>query len=193
MINRVSVRLLSNQLALLLFISCCFMISCQTNRNEVMSIGKNSITPQLSGKEVTMLYSDSTVLKIRLQAPQMQKFEKGVKEPMTIMPKGLFVTFFDPQQKVTTTLKADYGIRYERSQRMEVKYNVEVVNVNGEKLNTEHLTWDEQKQKIISNAFVKITTAKEIITGNGLESNQDFTQYEIKEITGTIRLEKGEL
>jgi len=158
-----------------------------------MSIGKNSITPQLSGKEVTMLYSDSTVLKIRLQAPQMQKFEKGVKEPMTIMPKGLFVTFFDPQQKVTTTLKADYGIRYERSQRMEVKYNVEVVNVNGEKLNTEHLTWDEQKQKIISNAFVKITTAKEIITGNGLESNQDFTQYEIKEITGTIRLEKGEL
>ena len=76
---------------------------------------------------------------------------------------------------------------------MEVKYNVEVVNVNGEKLNTEQLTWDEQKQKIVSNAFVKITTAEEIITGNGLEANQDFTQYEIKEITGTIRLEKGEL
>jgi len=169
------------------------MTSCQTNRNEVLSLGKNMITPQLSGRDVTMLFSDSTVLKIRLQTPQMQKFEKGVKEPMTMMPKGLFITFFNNQQKVTTTLKADYGIRYERSQRMEVKYNVEVVNVNGEKLNTEHLTWDEQKQKIISDSFVKITTAKEIIMGNGLEANQDFTQYEIKEITGTVRLEKNDI
>jgi LPS export ABC transporter protein LptC len=193
MIKRISVFILNNKILWLVLCIFSFMTSCQTNRNEVMSIGKNSITPQLSGKEVTMLFSDSTVLKIRLQTPQMQKFEKGVKEPMTIMPKGLFVTFFNTQQKVTTTLKADYGIRYERSQRMEVKYNVEVVNVNGEKLNTEQLTWDEQKQKIVSNAFVKITTAKEIITGNGLEANQDFTQYEIKEITGTIRLEKGEL
>ena len=76
---------------------------------------------------------------------------------------------------------------------MEVKYNVEVVNVNGEKLNTEHLIWDEQKKKIISDDFVKITTAKEIIMGKGLEANQDFTQYEIKEVTGTIRVEDNQL
>ena len=77
--------------------------------------------------------------------------------------------------------------------KMEVKYNVEVVNVNGEKLNTEHLIWDEQKKKITSDAFVKITTAKEIIMGKGLEANQDFTQYEIKEVTGTIRIEDKDL
>lgn len=175
-----------------LFLLMVFVItisSCQPDRNEIMAIGKKTVMPDLTGKGVTMLYSDSTVLKIKLQTPQMQKYEKGVKEPVTIMPKGLFVIFYDDKGKEATTLKADYGVKYEVSKRMEVRYNVEVVNVNGEKLNTEHLVWDEKKKKIISDAFVKITTAKNIIMGKGLESNQDFTQYEIKEITGSIRVD----
>lgn len=167
--------------------------SCETNRNEVMAIGKKVVMPALTGSDVTMLYSDSTILKIKLTTPQMQKYEKDVKEPITIMPKGLFVIFYDEKGKETTTLKSDYGVRYETSKRMEVKYNVEVVNINGEKLNTEHLIWDENKKKITTNAFVKITTAKEIIMGKGLEANQDFTQYEIKEITGTIRIDDNQL
>ncbi len=177
----------------ILMVSALAFISCETNRDEIMAIGKKSIVPDLTGKEVTMLYSDSTILKIKLLTPQMLKYEKGVKEPLTIMPKGLFVIFYDAKGKESTTLKADYGVRYETSKRMEVKYNVEVVNANGEKLNTEHLVWDEEKKKIISDAFVKITTAKEIIMGKGLEANQDFTQYEIKEITGSIRIEDNQL
>ena len=176
----------------LIFIQVAFA-SCKTDRNEIMAIGKKVVMPALTGKGITMLYSDSTVLKIKLQAPEMQKYEKDVKEPVTIMPKGLFVIFYDEKGKESTTLKADYGVRYENTKRMEVKYNVEVVNVNGEKLNTEHLIWDEQKKKITSDAFVKITTAKEIIMGKGLEANQDFTQYEIKEVTGTIRIEDKDL
>lgn len=169
-------------------VTTLFFVSCETDRNEIMALGKKNVMPDLTGKGVTMLYSDSTVLKIKLQTPQMQKYVKDVKEPVTIMPKGLFVIFYDEKGKEATTLKADYGVRYEKSKRMEVKYNVEVININGEKLNTEQLVWDEQKQKITSNAFVKITTAKEIIMGKGLEANQDFTQYEIKEITGSIRI-----
>ncbi len=167
--------------------------SCQNNRDEIMAIGKKTVLPNLTGKDVTMLYSDSAILKIKLQTPQMLKYERGVKEPLTIMPKGLFVIFYDNKGKISTTLKADYGVRHETTKRMEVKYNVEVVNVNGEKLNTEHLMWDEVKKKIISDAFVKITTTKEIIMGKGLEANQDFTQYEIKEITGSIRIDDNQL
>lgn len=183
----------NRSLLFLLMVLCFAIISCQTDRNEIMALGKKVVMPSLTGKDVTMLYSDSTVLKIKLKTPQMQKYEKDVKEPVTIMPQGVFVIFYDEKGKEATTLKADYGVRYEVSKKMEVKYNVEVINVNGEKLNTEHLIWDEQKKKITSDAFVKITTAKEIIMGKGLEANQDFTQYEIKEVTGSIRLEDKEL
>lgn len=185
---------LKNKVIFLLTTTCSLLLfSCKTNRDEVMAIGKKTIMPSQTGKDITMLYSDSTVLKIKLMAPQMQMYEKDVKEKITILPKGVFVVFYDETGKETSTLKADYAVRYETSKRMEAKYNVEVVNVNGEKLNTEHLVWNEKTKKISSDAFVKITTAKEIIMGKGLDANQDFTQYEIKEITGTIRVEDNQL
>ena len=185
---------LKNKGLLIILMALSFAISsCETNRDEIMALGKKTVMPALTGKGITMLYSDSTILKMKLQTPQMQQYEKDVKEPVTIMPKGLFVIFYDDKGKESTTLKADYGVLYKTNNRMEVKYNVEVVNVNGEKLNTEHLIWNEQKKKIYSDDFVKITTAKEIIMGKGLEANQDFTQYEIKEVTGTIRVEDNQL
>lgn len=167
------------------------LFSCQPDRNEVLAFGKKHIVPSQTGKDITMLYSDSTVLKIKLQAPQMQIFDKNVKEKMTVLPKGVFVIFYNEDGKQESTLKADYGVRYENSKRMEVKYNVEVVSAKGEKLNTEQLIWDEQTKKIRSDKFVKITRATEIIMGNGLIANQDLTQYEIKEITGTIRVDNN--
>ncbi len=168
-------------------------ISCETNRNEVMAIGKKNILPSETGRDITMMYSDSSILKIRLQAPVMQVFDKDVKEKITLLPKGVFVVFYDDKGKESTTLKADYGVRYDQSKRMEVKYGVEVVNANGEKLNTEHLIWDEQKKKIVSDAFVKITTGNKIIMGKGIEANQDFTQYEIKEVTGSLKIDDKDL
>jgi LPS export ABC transporter protein LptC len=109
------------------------------------------------------------------------------------LPKGLFVTFFDQDEKISATLKADYGVRFDESKRMDVKYAVEVVNVNGQKLETEKLTWDENTRRIYTDAAVKITTEKEIIMGKGMESNQDFTKYELKQVTGTIQLKEDEL
>lgn len=185
---------LKNKGSLLLLMACSMLLfACETNRDEVMAIGKKTIMPSQTGRDITMLYSDSTVLKIKLTAPQMQIYEKDVKEKITILPKGVFVVFYDANGKETTTLKSDYAVRYETSKRMEAKYNVEVVNASGEKLNTEKLIWDEKTKKISSDVFVKITTAKEIIMGKGLEANQDFTQYEIKEITGTIKVEDNQL
>jgi len=101
--------------------------------------------------------------------------------------------FYKREEKMEATLSANYGIHYPQRKRMEVKYNVVVVNKNGETLNTEHLIWDEVTKKIHSDAFVKITTAKEIIMGNGFESNEDLTQYQIKDVTGTIQLDNKDL
>jgi LPS export ABC transporter protein LptC len=186
--------LFKNRLYLFVLVALAGIIcSCETNRDEVLAIGKKLILPSQTGKEVTMLYSDSAILKVKLQAPEMQIFERDVKEKITILPKGFFIIFYDVLGKESSTLKADYGVRYETSRRMEAKYNVEVVTAKGEKLNTEHLIWDEKTKKISSDQFVKITTAKEIIMGNGLIANEDLSQYEIKEVTGTVKVDNKEL
>lgn len=167
--------------------------SCQNDRSKIIALTLPKISPSQQGKGITMIYTDSADLKMVLKAGKMITFEKNVKEPFTILPETVLVTFYNDEENPETTLRANYGVHYPARKRMEVKYNVEVVNKDGEKLNTEHLIWDEAQRKIYSDAFVKITTAKEIIMGKGLESNQDFTQYQIKEVTGTIQLNNDDL
>jgi LPS export ABC transporter protein LptC len=75
---------------------------------------------------------------------------------------------------------------------MEAKYAVELINKDGTKLETEKLIWNEVTQRIYTDVFVKITNRKEIIMGTGMESNQDFTKYEIKHVTGQIQINTDE-
>ena len=159
---------------------------------EVMTLPKKELRPSQIGDSVTLLYSDSTQLKVVLKANRMLIFNKNVTEPYTLLPKGLFVTFFDDQEKVSATLKANYGIRYDIKKQMEVKYAVELINKDGTKLETEKLIWNEVTQRIYTDVFVKITNRKEIIMGTGMESNQDFTKYEIKHVTGQILINTDE-
>ena len=159
---------------------------------EVMILPKKELRPSQIGDSVTLLYSDSTQLKVVLKANRMLIFNKNVTEPYTLLPKGLFVTFFDDHEKVSATLKANYGIRYDIKKQMEAKYAVELINKDGTKLETEKLIWNEVTQRIYTDAFVKITNRKEIIMGTGMESNQDFTKYEIKHVTGQIQINTDE-
>jgi LPS export ABC transporter protein LptC len=158
-----------------------------------MALKKPKISPTQKGTGITMIYSDSARIKMVMKAGKMLTYDQNVKEPFTILPSGLTMKFYDVNGKLEATLKANYGVHYPSRKRMEVKYNVEVLNKNGEKLNTEHLVWDEATKKIHSDAFVKITTDKEIIMGKGFESNEDLTQYKIKEVTGTIQLNNADL
>jgi len=159
---------------------------------DVMALPRNKLSPSQVGDSVTMLYTDSAQLKIMLKANRMLMFDKNVSEPMTVLPKGVFVTFFDEEEKVSATLKANYGVRYDHSKRMEAKYAVEVVNRNGEKLETERLVWNEVTKKIYTDARVTITRANERIEGVGMESNQDFTEYQMKKVTGSFQLNQND-
>lgn len=167
-------------------------MACTNDLKDVMAMPGTKLSPSQIGDSVTMLYTDSAQLKIMLKANRMLMFNKNVSEPFTVLPKGVFVTFFDQDEKVSATLKANYGVRYDMSKRMEARYAVEVVNREGTKLETEKLIWDENTKKIYTDEAVKITTSKEIITGKGMESNQDFTKYELKKVTGTIQLKNNE-
>ncbi|MFO0356986.1 MAG: LPS export ABC transporter periplasmic protein LptC [Sphingobacteriaceae bacterium] len=167
--------------------------SCTNELKDVMAIPSNKLSPSQTADTVSMIYTDSAQLKIVLKANRLIQFDKNVTEPFTILPKGVHVTFFDDEEKISSTLKANYAIRYESSKRMEAKYAVEVINNKGEKLETEKLIWDEANKRIYTDAFVTITTSTQKITGTGLESNEDFSKYAIKNVTAIIQLTNNEL
>lgn len=168
------------------------LLSCTNDMKDVLALPRSKFSPSQVGDSVTMLYSDSAKLKLMIKANRMLLYDKDVKEPFTVLSKGVFVTFFDESEKVSATLRANYGVRYEKSKRMLAKENVVVVNRKGEKMETEKLTWDEKAQKIYTDAFVKITTGQQVIMGTGMDSNQDFTKYEIRKVTGILQLDEHE-
>lgn len=168
----------------------CMLVSCENDLEKVKLYGKGLKDPQEMAKQIRILYSDSAKVKVELTAPVLNRYQ--TENPYIEMPKGLNANFFDEFQNIKSHLKADYGIRYEREQRMEARKNVVVVNEKGEQLNTEHLIWDEQKEKLISDEMVTITTKDQMIVGKGFEANQDFTRYKIFNIKGTFSINKDE-
>lgn len=135
-------------------------------------------------RETELIYSDSAQVLVVLKAAQLDRYMG--EEPYLEMDKGVRIQFLDKEGEVESQLTADYAIIQEEEERMEAKRAVKVRNSKGELLETEHLVWDQKTAKVYTEEFVKITTADEVILGEGLEATQDFSQYTIKKIKGSI-------
>lgn len=136
---------------------------------------------------VRMVYSDSAIVKVILDAGALERYSGD--NPRLEMSDGVHMRFFDSRGEVTSELRSRRATRHDRTDLMEAREDVVVVNTRNETLNTEHLVWNKDNETITTEEFVKITTEDEVIFGHGLESNQDFTKYRIKDIKGTIDIE----
>lgn len=143
------------------------------------------------GKQVEINYSDNGVVRIKAIAPTATRFNKD--KPYFEFSDGIKILFYNEQHNIESTLTAKYATAYENSHSMTARDSVVVINSKGEVLNTDELIWDEDKKIIYSNSFVKIRTPDEIIYGNGMTANENFTGYVIKNITGTIKVKSGDL
>jgi LPS export ABC transporter protein LptC len=188
----VSRFLIWHKLSLTVFCACTllFYTSCENDIEKVKIISSKKAIPAEKGKDVEIIYSDSACIKARLLAKELNRYIE--KQPYIEMPKGIKLYFYDSNQKVNSTLTAQYAkvLQYPDNNIMEAKRKVVVVNEKNETLQTEHLVWNQKNETIVSDAYVTITTKDEIIMGNGLESNQSFTKYKIKKMKGTINLKK---
>lgn len=179
-------------LTLFVLMLTAFFTSCENNLQEVALLTqKGKIVPTETSTQLNILYTDSGATLFRLKAPIMDHYVIGVKVPYSEFLKGIYIEHYGKDNSVSSTIKANYAIRYDVSHKMEAKYKIEIVNVDGEKLNTEHITWDEEKHKIYTDAYVEITTKREIIKGTGMEANEDFSEWEIKNVSGTLPLDEG--
>ena len=164
----------------------CLSSGCKNDLDEAKLITSRANVNIETGKNVVIRYSDHGNTKIEATAKTLTRF--NVEKPYLEFTDGIKLVFYSADRQVGTTLTADYASAVENSNIMTARKNVEVINAKGEKMNTEEIIWDEQKKIIYSNAFVKIATADEIIWGNGMEANEDFTDYVIKKVIGKVKV-----
>jgi LPS export ABC transporter protein LptC len=105
--------------------------------------------------------------------------EKYLSRDSTLMVK-IDALFYDSLGAVASALTADSGIVRENTQQMEVWSNVKVVSQNGVTLEADSLQWDQKRNQVITESFVKITYQGNEQTGFGLESDARLTNFRIK-------------
>jgi LPS export ABC transporter protein LptC len=167
-----------------------FLFSCSNDLETIkeISIQNQSVFPVETIKDCEIIYSDSSKVRVLLSAAIMNRFNHEKK--YVEIEDGLKVQFFDESGKKESELLSDYAIIDEENDVMQAQKNVVVRNVNGDVLESETLNWSQEKQEIFTDDFIKITTANEVIFGQGLVSNQNFTKYTIKKIKGTISIDR---
>ena len=130
-----------------------------------ISIQNQASFPIETIKDCEIIYSDSAKVRVLLNATLMNRYAD--EESYIEFKNGLKVQFFDVNGKKESELNADYAIIDEEKDLMLAQHNVVVRNVDGDVLETEKLNWNQQKEEIFTDEFVKITTDNEVIFGQG--------------------------
>lgn len=162
-------------------------VSCENDIQKINSITSLGELPDASGKNFESIYSDSSLVKVRIVGKEIRQFNKS-KRPYVEFPVGLTAYFYDDSLNIESIIKANYVIYYREESLWEAKNNVEAKNFKtGEQLNTEHLFWDEEKKLIYSNTYSRIVNKDGTFYGQqGFEANQDLTWWRLKGTKGTV-------
>lgn len=159
--------------------------ACGNTDQEIESI-KFYSGPVLATRQLDLIYSDSARIKLRIKAPERLEFLNGDQE----FPQGITVYFYNGADTASSYLKSKYAQYNKQNDIFVATKDVVVENkLEGKKLNTEELRWSRSRQKIYTDKYVIVTTAKEKLTGTGLEAAQDFSYYTILKPSGIISLE----
>lgn len=162
--------------------------ACDEERKKGIKDMKVYTGPLVESENIVSLYSDSAKVKIKLEGKKQAQYENGNIE----YPEGVKVTFFDTYTRPKAVLSARQGYYYKEKQIYRVVGEVLVEDLKEKKtLQTEELFWSPKDKKIYTDKFVIITTPTEIIKGEGLLANEDFSYYEIQKPTGIITLDEA--
>ncbi len=168
------------------------MTGCANDPNEIMALtGKNS-RQEDRAEDVTIINSKDGKIKMRAFAKEFVRNESA-KPAYIDMNGSLKAEFYNDSGEVENVLTADSSRYYEAEGNVLVWDSVQVISKKGEQLNTQELIWNASIQKFFTEKPVRITTASEVLYGNGMEANSDFTWYQITNTKGTVQVNKGEM
>lgn len=166
-----------------------FTIACSQEVKEVVDATydpEKSYT--MKATQVNTLISDSGITRYRIEAAEWIVFGKA-KEPYWYFPEGIYVEKFDTLFHSEASIKADTAYYFDKKGLWHLIGNVEVESLQGEQFDTSELFWDQKKEKVYSDKYIRIQQKEQIITGVGFESNQNMTRYKIFNSQGEFPVE----
>ena len=158
------------------------------NKKLAEAIAENDTLPSMKSLGVTTLISDSGITRYKIVAEEWLIHDKK-NPPYWAFEKGVYLEKFDTLFRVDASIKADTAYYHEKKKLWELRGHVQILSQRGDRFQTDLLFWDEKKEKVYSDKFIQIEQEDKVIKGYGFESNQDLSEYEIKNTTGIFTIE----
>lgn len=176
--------------SIVVLIAATMLFSCENDMMSVIKLSSKDSIPDVAITNVNVKQSEMGKLTLELTASKMISFQTN--EAYTEFPNGLRIIFYDSVMQPKTELTANYGVSWDARHTMEARGNVVIRNFQKhEQLNTESLLYDRNTKKVSTNDFVKITTPDRIIMGKGMESDELFDNWVIRDVSGTIFVQEN--
>lgn len=161
-------------------------VSCRNDLDKVAAVEIQAAGPDRVTHGAEYFFTDSGTVRNRLKAGTISEWAAGTKR--TELSGGLELVFLDSLGRDQSTLTARRGLIMPEEQRMEVYEEVVFVNNRGERLETEQLTWQQDSARVRTDKPVRIQRGADIILGQGLDAEEDFSRYTVRRITGVLHL-----
>jgi len=165
------------------------LISCKNDIETINALTTELNLPDQSGYNIEISYTDSGILRGKIFAPEINKYSRK-EEPYIEFPKGMKVIFYDSLQRAVSYMQSNYAIYYEKKELWEARNQVIAEDQQkGEKLETEHMFWDQKAERIYSDKFTRLTNPDGVFYGeNGFEARQDLSKWKLKGSSGTVNV-----
>ena len=161
--------------------------SCNDGLKQVQKMGISENEPIGIAENINLKYTDSGRVTANLLSPKRLDFSNR-DFPYDEFPKGVTLYLYDDENKKSTVV-ANYAIAYTTTNLIDLQGNVVITTSDNNILKAEQLYYDQKNEWLFTNRPVTFTTAKDIINGNGFDSNSKFTNAEVIEVTGLVTVE----
>lgn len=165
-------------MAFLVSVMAFFFLSCKEENKDAVSFKYDpELVPMLSTDSVTMLISDSGLIRYKMISKTWDVYEEA-KDPYWLFPEKIYLEQYDTAFAVVAIIKADSAWNFTRRKLWQLRGHVYIRNKKNETFTGEELFWDERTQKVYSNKKLIIDSPEEgKLPASRFESNQQMTDY----------------
>ena len=171
---------------ILAVVSSFFCLSCGNKDKQLgAAVTNRDSTAVLTTCGVDMLVSEDGIVRYHVIAEEWKYFDK-LNPPIISLEKGVYLEILDSLMQPESVLMADTAYYLKNTKVWHLRHNVHAENIKKEEFDTQELFVNNTSERMYSDSLICIKQDKQVIVGHGFESNNNMTEYTIRQTEGVF-------
>ncbi|MBO7301458.1 MAG: LPS export ABC transporter periplasmic protein LptC [Bacteroidaceae bacterium] len=189
-LDKISKILNSTTIVITMIVVLVFHVSCsEKSKNGTIVTEHRDSLAVMSTYNVSTIISDSGRISYKVEAEVWKIFDRR-QPPHWAFEKGVYLEKYDKEMYIEATVRCDTAYYYNEQKLWKLIGDVNIINPKGEQFYTDLMYWDQEKEKLYSDSYIKIEQDDQVTEGTGFSANQNLSVWEIKNTKGIYAIEE---